>query len=149
MNESYVTLQEADEYHASRESGAAWAALDTEAKRRRLLEASDYIDAAYRFRHTKTDPNQPRQFPRGGMRGIPNEVRLAVLALSGYADLPSLAGLKSRQRSSVKVGELEVRYSDNASGGLTDFWLIDRLLSPWIIDPNVKIGAITIGGGCV
>lgn len=155
MNESYVTLDEADAYHAARVSATSWSLLGETERKQRLMAASDYIDAAYRFRYRKTDPNQLRQFPRNGMTTIPPEVKQAVMELANNSALlnKGIASSKAQARSRVKVGELEVQYSDSSSvsGSLTDFWLIDRLLADWIIDPNRKWGAIMVGNafcGC-
>lgn len=142
---TYASIREADAHHAARHN-AAWAALSDEQKQARLLAASDYLDAAYRFKYTKTDPNQSRQFPRNGMTEVPHEVKQAVMLLAAEnAFSGSLTAAKTQQRSRVKVGELEVQYAESASGSLTDFPLIDALLRDWIIDPRLRFGAITVG----
>lgn len=142
---TYASKDEADVYHAARHN-TVWAALSDNAKQARLLMASDYLDAAYRYKYAKTDPTQTRQFPRKGMTDIPPEIKQAVIILAGDMGFSgSLTAAKTQQRNRVKVGELEVEYAERASSSLTDYALIDGLLRDWIIDPNLRFGAITVG----
>lgn len=69
--DSYVTIAEADAYHAIRPSATTWAALSEPEKEQRLVAASDYLDSQYIFTGKKTDENQPREFPRNGSTDIP------------------------------------------------------------------------------
>lgn len=149
--DAYATLSEADAYHASRPSAPVWAALSDEDKRKRLTAASDYIDAAYRFKYRKTDPMQPRQFPRRGMTRIPPEVVAATAEIA--ADSGSLNSgigtVAEMQRSRVKVGELEVQYDTANAAALAAarrFPLVDGWLADWIADGR-GFGAIVVSGG--
>lgn len=143
---TYASISQADAFFAARRN-MTWAALSDDEKQARLLLASDYLDAAYRFKYAKTDHKQTRQFPRNGMTDIPPEIKQAVMILAGDMGFSgSLTAAKTQQRNRVKVGELEVEYADaNASGSLTDWPLIDGLLRDWIIDPRLRFGAITVG----
>lgn len=144
----YATPEQADAYHALRPSAAAWAALSAQDKAARLTAASDYIDAAYRFRGSKTDPNQLRQFPRNSQTDIPPAVvqaacELAAAMTDGGA---AAAAATVHARKRVKVGEIETEYAvtDSASGSRR-FPLIDGLLRDWIIPDGLRCGAITVG----
>ena len=76
--DSYVTVAEADAYHAIRPSANAWAALTEPEKEQRLVAASDYLDSQYIFNGKKTDENQPREFPRNGATEIPTAIKKVV-----------------------------------------------------------------------
>lgn len=145
---AYATIRQADEYHAARPSAAAWAAFSDAEKQARLVAASDYIDAAYRFKYRKTDPNQERQFPRKGMTTVPPEVVKAACEIANYSgSLTTGVGTVSElQRNRVKVGELEVQYdtgSEAAVAASRRFPLADGWLADWIAD-GAATGAITV-----
>lgn len=111
-SDSYVSLEEADNYHRLRNSFEQWQALSGEQKQRRLVSASDFLDFHYQFAGEKTDPEQPREFPRNKSGEIPPNVCKAVCELALQADLNQNAAQKM---SSVKVGPISVDY-DEPSG---------------------------------
>ena len=76
--DSYVTIAEADAYHAIRPSATTWAALSEPEKEQRLVAASDYLDSQYIFNGKKTDENQPREFPRNGATEIPTAIKTYI-----------------------------------------------------------------------
>lgn len=146
MDAVYISVAQADAYHAIRMSHATWAALSESDKAARLVSASDYLDGYYRFRGKKTSPTQLRQFPRNGETTIPPEVMQAVLELA--VALPSSGGINAqaaRTRKRVKVGEIETEYQDATAAEKRLYPLIDGLLRDWIIPDGVKTGAITVG----
>ncbi|MEB3501381.1 DnaT-like ssDNA-binding protein [Pasteurella multocida] len=118
-NDSYVTLEEANKYHAHRNSAFAWQELDDETKARRLVSASDFLDFNYRFLGRKVDPTQLREFPRtntGGTdsKGIPTSVKYAVFELALYENLNENP---DSEMSSVRVGPLSVNFEKNLASG--------------------------------
>lgn len=144
----YVNLDQANAYHDKRMTADAWNALSDKDKVARLMAASDYIDGAYRFKYRKTDPNQLRQFPRGGSQVIPIEVLQAVCELAAIG-VNGLSQVSNRLKSRTKVGELEVQYETASDKDKRPYLLIDGLLSSWVIDPMLRHGWImTSGGAC-
>lgn len=142
-DDAYATVADADAYHNKRPSKEAWGLLTDEQKEQRLVSASDYLDSAYRFRYSKTDPAQSRQFPRRGMTDIPLEVVKAVLELSNHqmaSGSLTAATVQNKQRVKVDVIEVEYAASDKTSG--TPYPLIDGLLHDWIIKDGLRMGAI-------
>ncbi len=117
--DSYVSIEEANKYHAFRNSFAEWQELDDQAKARRLVSASDFLDFTYRFLGKKVDPSQSRAFPRvntGGTdsKGIPTSVKYAVFELALYENLNENP---DSEMSSVRVGPLSVNFEKNLASG--------------------------------
>ena len=56
-DDSYVTLDEANHYHAMRESFSVWGELEDGVKLRRLVSASDFLDVNYKFLEKKLTEN--------------------------------------------------------------------------------------------
>ena len=144
--DSYVTVAEADAYHAIRPSANAWAALTEPEKERRLVAASDYLDSQYIFNGKKTDENQPREFPRNGSNEIPTAIKKAVFELALQDSLTSNASAEVKRE---KVDVLEVEYFQSDDGAIR-FGYIDGLLRPFLLQSK-RMGAILVGNvfnGC-
>ena len=144
--DSYVTVAEADAYNAIRPSAQTWAALSDSEKEQRLVAASDYLDSQYIFTGKKTDPNQPREFPRNGATEIPTAIKKAVFELALQDSLTSNASAEVKKE---KVDVLEVEYFQSENGALR-FGYIDGLLRPFLFQSK-RMGAIIVGygnGGC-
>ena len=144
--DSYVTVAEADAYHAIRPSATTWAALSEPEKEQRLVAASDYLDSQYIFTGKKTDQNQPREFPRNGETDTPTEIKKAVFELALQDSLTSNASAEVKRE---KVDVLEVEYFQSDNGAIR-FGYIDGLLRPFLFKSK-RMGAIIVGygnGGC-
>ena len=144
--DSYVTVAEADAYHAIRPSANAWAALTEPEKEQRLVAASDYLDSQYIFNGKKTDENQPREFPRNGSNEIPTAIKKAVFELALQDSLTSNASAEVKRE---KVDVLEVEYFQSDDGAIR-FGYIDGLLRPFLLKSK-RMGAILVGNvfnGC-
>lgn len=144
-DDSYVTLDEANRYHAMRESFSVWGELEDNVKLRRLVSASDFLDVNYKFLEKKLNSSQPRQFPRtntGGTdeNGIPTVVKIAVFELALQSDLNQN---EEQKMSSVKVGPLSVNYEQ--SRGLDTkanrFSYVKSLLDSYL-DKNTGFGTV-------
>lgn len=146
-DDSYVTLDEANRYHAIRESFNAWNELDDEIKLRRLVSASDFLDVNYKFLGRKVSPSQTRQFPRtytGGVdeNGIPTSVKIAVFELALQADLNQN---EDQKMSSVKVGPISVNYEQNRGFDtkVNRFSYVKSLLDLYL-DKNTGFGSVSM-----
>ena len=132
---SYVSLEEANQYHKLRASFESWNELVDEEKERRLVSASDFLDVNYQFSGQKADEEQPREFPRAGMDGtakpIPKAVKFAVCELALQSDLNQN---KKQKMSSVKVGPVSVNYEDQSatSGASNRFEYVKSILSTYL-----------------
>ena len=102
--DSYVSLDYANEYHAIRPSANAWASLDDTQKERLLVSASDYLDANYPLK------NNLSQDMRTGGAQIPDCVKKAVCELCLFDGI-DYQKVETAQKSSVKVGEIAVTYA--------------------------------------
>ena len=144
--DSYVTVAEADAYHAIRPSATTWAALSEPEKEQRLVAASDYLDSQYIFNGKKTDENQPREFPRNGETDTPTAIKKAVFELALQDSLTSNASAEVKRE---KVDVLEVEYFQSDDGAIR-FGYIDGLLRPFLLQSK-RMGAILVGNvfnGC-
>ena len=141
--DSYVTVAEADAYHAIRPSATTWAALTEPEKEQRLVAASDYLDSQYIFTGKKTDPSQPREFPRNGETEVPMAIKKAVFELALQDSLTSNASAEVKRE---KVDVLEVEYFQSDDGAIR-FGYIDGLLRPFLLQSK-RMGTILVGNVC-
>lgn len=136
-NDSYISLEEANDYHALRSSFEAWDGLDEPTKKRRLVSASDYLDVNYLFSGEKAEANQPRQFPRKGFEEIPipQAVKYAVCELALNADLNQNP---EQKMSSVKVGPVSVNYDEKNRiySPQNRYEYVKQLLTVWLDNRN-------------
>lgn len=115
---SYVSSEEAYEYFESRSHGETWEDVDNYESF--LITATNMIDWYFSFPGTKTDSNQPLEWPRKDAFDeknqtyidsniIPQKIKYAVLELalaSIEEDRTSESDMAGLQK--VKVGTLEV-----------------------------------------
>ncbi|MCK3657225.1 hypothetical protein A4G18_00445 [Pasteurellaceae bacterium Pebbles2] len=114
-DESYVSVDEANRYHALRSSFDSWNELSDEIKKRRLVSASDFLDVNYRFLGEKNSEEQYRQFPRKNTNeDIPIPIKLAVFELALQENLNQN---EDQKMASVKVGPISVNYEQDSSQG--------------------------------
>lgn len=133
-DDSYVSVEEADQYHKLRASYEEWSALSEENKARRLVSASDFIDVNYPFIGDKFDNMQPRQFPRmntGQEDGrIPKAIKFAVCELALQEELNQN---EEQKMASVSVGPVSVSYqSSQLTNPVERFTYIKSLLSGYL-----------------
>lgn len=102
-SDSYVTLAEADAYHAMRPTADKWGKHSDEAKEKLLVAASDYLDDNYPLK------GGLNALLREGKADIPQQVKRAVCEL---AVIPQLTRGRSRLKESVKVSSIAVTWGD-------------------------------------
>ncbi|WP_439259491.1 DnaT-like ssDNA-binding protein [Lonepinella sp. BR2930] len=141
-NDSYVTVEDADQYHFLRASFEQWNELSDEMKARRLVSASDYLDVNYRFTGEPLDEQQPRAFPRKPSNVIPSNIKMAVFELALQTDLNQNP---EQKMASVKVGSLEVDYQEDetASSPMNRFAYVKSLLEPYL-DKRSGFGSVAM-----
>jgi hypothetical protein len=143
-SDSYVTVEEAAEYAASR--GLAFPPSPTDAAEQALRRATAWIDNTYRSRFPgeATDVWQALEFPRCGAiyRGqpydedtIPPQIKSATIE-AAIREMESPGSLspdleRGGAVKSLKAGSVEIEYADNADLKTT-FTAIDGLLSPFL-----------------
>ncbi|ULJ65934.1 DnaT-like ssDNA-binding protein [Wielerella bovis] len=64
LAESYVSLNEADDYHNARQTANVWDDFSPTQKQQRLVSASDWIDRLSDYIGQPENPTQNRAFPR-------------------------------------------------------------------------------------
>jgi hypothetical protein len=133
--ESYVSVADADAYHALR-GNTTWADLDTlEQKEPALVRATDYMIQVYRqrWKGVRMQAEQALDWPRSGvytepfLHGavgeyphlvaddvVPTDVARACAKLALKAVTADLAPDLERATKREKVGPLEVEYADGA-----------------------------------
>lgn len=148
--ESYISVVDADTYHANR-GNAAWALLATASKEQALRSAADYMRQAYRLRWIGMRVTVPQalDWPRawvpivdspGGYYGFPTYLPLDVVpaeVISACAELAlraSSAPLSpdiGPQVTREQVGPVSVDYLPGGRQAL-HFAAVDALLAPWL-----------------
>lgn len=120
---SYVSVAEADAYHADRGNNA-WTGAEA-VKQAALVRATDYIEQIYgeRWQGAPVSMSQALSWPRGGVANVPADIvpvrlkqavcQLALEAVSGIELNPTL----DRAIKKEKIGPLETEYMNNASSG--------------------------------
>lgn len=131
---SYITLEEANDYIAGAVDGESWELLKPTQQRRCLLTAASNIDQLL-FVGRKKEPYQSMQFPRNPFAGVPTSIKIAqaleALALSD----PQAAKRRKLQEqgvSSINLGKASESYTDRPdNGGLVSAQAYAQL-RPWI-----------------
>ena len=160
--EVFISVADADDYHAKRDN-AAWAALTTPRKEALLRKASDYLLQTYSLRWAgyRTSDLQALDWPRTyvprrpatvytteipytddfyyAANEIPREVKYANAELALRAVDEDLSIEFERLTTEESVGSLTVKYDKSARDKRT-FPFIDNLLKPFL-----KAG----GGGAI
>jgi hypothetical protein len=146
--DTYISLADADAYHAAR-GNTAWAAATQANREIALRNACAYLDATYRFKGTKYAKTNPLAWPRYGVTDcdgyevdgdeIPDglkkaQAELALRALAGalVTDTAATAYVKRE-----KIDVLEVEYFGGQSRQSV-YVFADRLLECYI---NGKAGS--------
>lgn len=123
--DSYVSEAELTAYATAR-----GLALETDATVV-LIRAMDYL-SVQPWGGSKTDPNQPLDFPRNGETVVPVAIKTAQMQLAlvydGGADPLAPTGPAVKRE---KVDVLETEYQTGA-GSSTAYPMIDRLIAPYI-----------------
>lgn len=112
--EAYISVADADAYHAAR-GNAAWAALAEPAKEAALRLATDYMEAEYgpRWRGNRLTAEQALSWPRG-VEGVPEAVRRANAELAVRASAGPLLADQGPAVKQETVGPISVTYADGA-----------------------------------
>lgn len=113
--EAYISVADADTYHANR-GNAAWAALDTPAKEAALRKATDYMGVVYgtRWAGERLKQDQALDWPRG-VEGVPDAVKRASAELALRSVTSELLADQGPAVKSETVGPISVTYADGAS----------------------------------
>ena len=152
---SYVTLAEADEYHARR-NNATWLALTHGQKEAALVNATTYMAQKYRLRWKgdRVSSTQALDWPRNFVQyadyayvtrngaqqiggyfyypadDVPVEIKNACCDLAVYVLSGALYGEQGQSVKREKVGPLEVEYQDYSTAGRT-YPAVDGMLAPF------------------
>lgn len=81
MNETYTTLNEADDYFEFRFNSPLWQDADPATKNKLLITASRLL-AHLNWAGDKTDADQALEFPRGGDTAIPDRIKHGVCEIA-------------------------------------------------------------------
>lgn len=143
---SYVSVADADSYHADR-NNTAWTAQGTTTKQAALIKATDFIDAAYRFIGVRWNEDQALEWPRdlldddlnddSSLDAVPTRVKKATYELALIAldqdlfknpDSDKPGGAIVSQSS--KVGPIEEDIEYIPTSGVWRYPAIHRILRP-------------------
>ena len=132
---AYISVADADAYFTDR-ANAAWAAATATAKSAAIIDATDYLEAAYNWRGNRLSDVQPLSFPRdiGALPAVlvKANAELAVQALAGPL-MPSETGSKLTSESVSVAGAITESRSYASGGGSANerrFPFVDRMLTP-------------------
>ena len=148
MNNAYVSVQTADDYHDARQTADRWHEFADTEKAQRLLSASDVLDNLAHWRGMKVFDEQHRAFPRWRDKqesesGIVPDVPLVVLAaVCELALLDNINGVLPKAAKLKNVGGVMLKSGDCAADcadGMDGLHYVMRLLSPWIARNGVVL----------
>lgn len=154
--ESYISVEDANTYHANR-GNTTWTALTDEQCEQLLRKATDYMTQVYRLRWegTRVSSTQALDWPRNWVEmddfaavtvngaqtiggyyyypsdEVPIEVARACAELALLANSTDLNPPISRRTIREKVDVIEVEYDKN-SPQYTVFRAIDNMLAPFL-----------------
>lgn len=147
--ESYISVADADAYHAARNT-TLWATLTTSDKEAALRRAADYLTQAYRTRWKgyRTQALQALDWPRQSVlmgdtasqylvpyNSIPVEIKNACAEIAFRAAAGPLAGDLKQGVVEKTVGPIRVKY-DSYSPQHNRYRAIDMLLRPYLDKSN-------------
>lgn len=139
---SLVSVAYADDYFTLR-GNAIWSALDTTAKQKNLVLATDYVEFRYgaSFISTRLTDEQSLSFPRNLVETFPDRIKKAVCEyaiLSSGGTLisePILVGgqMLKRKRERLIQFEEELHFaSSSGGGGFIPHPIADSLIAPYV-----------------
>ena len=134
--ESYASIADVDSY-ASARGMSAWTGADA-VKEAALRNATQYLDATYKYKGERVKQLQALMFPRSGIvfdgytissESIPSMLKTACIELA----IKSLSGSlitdnESQYVTDVQVGPIKKSLSAPMNGGQKTYSLIDSLL---------------------
>lgn len=147
--ESFISVADADAYHASYGNSAAWDAADTATKEVNLRIASRYMEARFRdrWRGQRVNDSQALSWPRYGVETddgfivrsdeVPTGVQQACaeLALKSVGGTTLMADLDGGavKRETIKAGSVEetIEYT-GGKREQTSFALAEGLIRPYL-----------------
>lgn len=135
--ESYISVTEADLYHANR-GNASWSLLSTTEKEIALRKATEYLDATYCWKGDIASLSQALNFPRENIcdnqgRELDNIIPVQLKNTTAQVGLIAIDSelvpntTRSDHVKREKVGELEIEYKDGAPT-TTQYNYVNRLL---------------------
>lgn len=133
---SYVSTDEADDYHAHR-GNVTWAVLTNGQKKAALVKATDYICQMYRqrWKGIRATSAQALDWPRivdsYPSDIVPNEVKYATCELAIRSLSGDLAADLTQAVKREKVDVLEVEYSEYSPQSVR-YQVVDGLLSEFL-----------------
>lgn len=134
--EAYISVSDADAYHAAR-GNTAWAALTATAKEQALRRAADYMNAVYggAWRGSRLTLTQALDWPRTCVivpTPVPSEIARANAELAARAAAGDLLADQGAQVASETVGPVSVTYAAGARQA-TRYALVEAMLSRWLV----------------
>ncbi len=129
-SDSYVSINDADAYHAQF-GNAAWALASPTEKESALRRATQYIDTSYTFRGERLTDEQALAWPRSirawPVRPVINAAcELGLIAL----DAPLYVDQAGPAIVSETVGPISTTYAQDQRGGQPRYAAADALLQP-------------------
>ena len=150
---SFVTLDEANNYFATVPDSSTWDDKTVDQKKRALISATRWIDSFVYF-GDRCDQNQALKFPRNNYQvddvelsctTIPNNIKYAQyeLARALANDTDAMTGNvgTSGNIAEAKLGDLQVKYNTSSQGAGSVNNIMD--VYPWL---QSYLGAYMIGG---
>lgn len=130
---SYLTIEEADQYLEFEVQAPLWEILEPYQKARFLVTAARSIDSLA-LSGDPLSPEQPLAFPRSPQQEVPAQVKAAqALEALALAD-PQAATrreLRAQGVAAVTLGKASESYAPPAGGALCSTRAL-RLLRPWL-----------------
>ena len=150
---SFVTLDEANNYFATVPDSSTWDDKTVDQKKRALISATRWIDSFVYF-GDRCDQNQALKFPRNNYQvddvelsctTIPNNIKYAQyeLARALANDTDAITGTSGKEGNieQAKLGDLEVKFNTASQGTGSVNNILD--VYPWL---QSYLGSYMIGG---
>ena len=134
MRQSYVTVQEAEDFLNQSLNNGVWLSMTPTQKQNSLFDASQLLDNLFDWKGNKSDHNQILAWPRKNVTDcednevddstIPLEITTSVITLASNMTLGSSPLLYDQSNvTKVKVGPIDISMDSNklASDVIPDF----------------------------
>ncbi len=140
--DSYVSLDEADQYLEDKCEAQEWANTEVEEKEEILRFASMFLDGSYSWKGSRSVEQQGLSWPRKEVRvdgitlsstKVPDRIKKAVFELAlKTAKAPILEDVDSAPIKKESFGPFSIEYGSTENGGQKKFAMVDFLVSPYV-----------------
>lgn len=152
---SYVSVAEADAYHATHLYASVWTAATVTTKETAVIHATRVLDLMYKWAQWSTTPTQKLQWPRTGVEDflrrsyigdlvIPSQLKDATAEFARQlivADRTADSDIETQGITSLGVGSVSLSFKESVIAKVVPDAVVEMIPSWWgVLDSSVNAG---------